>query len=154
MNTGRIKALAAGLFLGILIGAAGLNVIMGSHLDKAELEILKLRAELEDKTEQLESAEKELEVKKQAAVVDEIDIHVDYSDEYEKLEIEAAVKKLLSDIKGQEVRTLDPLLVTNIVDERTIATDNHKYNLKVRGTLVSEKIIMYVDATEVKEQVL
>jgi len=154
MNTGRIKALASGLLLGILIGAAGLNIVMGSHLDRAELEILKLRAELEEKTEQLESAEKELEVKKQAAVVDEIDIHVNYSDEYEKLEIEAALKKLLKDTKGQEVHSLDPLLVTNIVDGRTVATEGHKYILTVRGTLVSEKIIMYVDAKEVKEQVL
>ena len=154
MNTGRMKALASGLFLGILIGAAGLNIVVGSHLDRAELEILKLRTELKDKSEQLESAEKELEVKKQAAVVDEINIHVNYSDEYEKIEIQSAVKKLLKDIKGQEVQSLDPLLVTNIVDGRTVATENQKYSLKVRGTLVSEKIIMYVDAEEVKEQVL
>jgi len=154
MNIGRMKALASGLFLGILIGAAGLNIVVGSHLDRAELEILKLRTELKDKSEQLESAEKELEVKKQAAVVDEINIHVNYSDEYEKIEIQSAVKKLLENIKGQEVQSLDPLLVTNIVDGRTVVTENQKYSLKVRGTLVSEKIIMYVDAEEVKEQVL
>ncbi len=154
MNIGRIKTLASGLFLGILIGAAGLNIVVGSHLDRAELEILKLRTELKDKSEQLESAEKELEVKKQAAVVDEINIHVNYSDEYEKIEIQSAVKKLLENIKGQEVQSLDPLLVTNIVDGRTVVTENQKYSLKVRGTLVSEKIIMYVDAEEVKEQVL
>jgi len=147
MNIGRMKALASGLFLGILIGAAGLNIVVGSHLDRAELEILKLRTELKDKSEQLE-------VKKQAAVVDEINIHVNYSDEYEKIEIQSAVKKLLENIKGQEVQSLDPLLVTNIVDGRTVVTENQKYSLKVRGTLVSEKIIMYVDAEEVKEQVL
>ncbi|WP_418792138.1 hypothetical protein [Phosphitispora sp. TUW77] len=154
MKAEKIKVLATGLLLGILIGAAGLNAVMGKHLDRAEFEILKLRTELEDKSEQLESTEKELKVKKQASVVNEITIHVNYADEYKKLKIESEVKKLLSDVKGQEVRSLDPLLVTNIVDGRTISADNRKYNLTVRGTLVSEKIIMYVDAGEVKEHAL
>ena len=154
MTAAGLKSLVAVFLLGILVGAAGLNVLLGNHLDSAELEILKLRSELEDKTEQLETAEKELEVKKQAAVVNELDVHVNFKDEYKKLEIESAVKKLLQNIKGQEVRSLDPLLVTNIVDGRTVETENHKYSLTVRGALISEKIIMYVDAKEVKDQVL
>jgi len=156
----RFKTVLAGFVLGLMVGAAGLNLAAGRHLDQAELKIRILQSQLEDRTEQLSGMEKalaDLEKKlaaRQRLVVSDIDVHVRYKDEYERLEIEAAVKKLLKNLMTKEVKTLDPILVTNIVDQRIIETGKHKYLLTVKETLVSEKIIMYVEAKEVKEQVL
>ncbi|MFZ5641617.1 MAG: hypothetical protein ACOY4Q_13145 [Bacillota bacterium] len=102
----RVRAVLAGFLLGALVGASGLNLVAGRHLDRAELEI------------------------------------------------ETAVKKLLKNLRGQEVHTLDPMLITNIVDRRFIETFDHKYRLTVKGTLVSEKIVMYVEAEELTENPL
>jgi len=148
----RVKAVLAGFTLGALIGAAGLNLALGKHLDKAELEIRKLRLAYEEQTEQLQAAEKELAIKTRVAVVNEITVNVIFEDEYERIEIETAVRKLLRNLKGKEVSSLDPLLVSNILDGRTITTPDSKYILTVKGILVSEKIVMYIEAKEVEEQ--
>lgn len=147
----RVKAVLAGFTLGALIGAAGLNLALGKHLDKAELEIRKLRLAYEEQTEQLQAAEKELAIKTRVAVVNEITVNVIFEDEYERIEIETAVRKLLRNLKGKEVSSLDPLLVSNILDGRTTTPDT-KYILTVKGILVSEKIVMYIEAKEVEEQ--
>ncbi len=155
-----VKPILAGFILGAVLGAAGLNLAAGRHLDEAELKIRILQSQLEDRTEQLANMQKsmaDLEKKlaaRQKLVVNDIDVHVKYKNEYEQLEIETAVKKLLKNLMAKEVKTLDPILVTNIVDQRIIETGKHKYHLTVKETLVSEKIIMYVEAKEIKEQVL
>ena len=154
MSTLKIKTVTAAFILGILVGAACFNLLTGHRLDKAELEIRQLRAELDDKTEQLANLEKKLAVKNKASVVEDVDVQVIFKDEYEKIEISSAVEKLLKSVQGKEVKSLDPLLVANIVDGRTISTASHKYTLFVKGTLISETIIMYVEAKQIFEQTI
>lgn len=152
----KIKAILAGFILGFLTGAAILNLLIGNNLDKAELKINKLQSELEDSSAQVIDLEKELAnvekklTAKQKPVVSTMDIHVLLEDEFEKLELEAEVKKLLQDIRGKDVEALDPLLITGIVNGRTLSTAARNYRMTVKGTLVSEKLIMYIEANEIE----
>lgn len=147
----RFKPILAGFLLGWLIGAASVSLLAGSNLDEAELEIRDLRLQVEDQTEQLTDMSKKLSDARRNLVVSDIDVHVDFPDEYERLEIETAVKELLKNLKGREVSSLDPALVANIVDRRLIEVAEHKYHLTVNGTMVSEKIVIHLTAKEIKE---
>lgn len=146
----RLKLILASFILGALVGAASLNLILGQHLDTAELEIRKLRSGLADQYEKIALLEKKLAVR-QNLIVNEIIVNVNLDNEFEKLEIESTTKKLLKVIKGKDLKELDPNLVINMIDKRVIETPEHKYRLTVKGTLISEKVIMYVDAEEITE---
>lgn len=142
----------AGFIIGILAGAAGLNMVTGTHMDRAELEIERLNAELAESYEQISALEKTLAQHKKAAVT-EIEVHVAFKDgnqrdELTTLGITKTVRELLTNIRGREVSTLDPQLIVNIVDGREIEISNREFVLTVRSLLVSEKLIMDVEAKE------
>lgn len=152
MNFIRYSLIAATFIVGMLVGAATLNLVCGIHLDNAELEMQKLHTKLADQSEQIAALEKTLEQRQKSAVT-EIEIHVNFkddkqNDEYDKLEIEKAVKKLLKNIRGKEVSSLDPLLTTNIIDGRMIEVSKRKFLLSVKSLLISEKLIMNIEITE------
>lgn len=145
-------SVVASFIIGTLVGAAALNLVSGVHIDNAELEIQKLHSQLADQSEQITALEKTLE-RRQKLAVTEIEIHItpkdtQQSDEFTELEIENAVKKLLKNIRGKEVSSLDPLLITNIIDGRTVEISTRKVLLSVKSLLLSEKLIMYVETTE------
>jgi len=149
------QCVIASFIVGMLIGAAILNMFCGTHIDNAELEIQKLHTKLADQSEQITALEKNLE-KRQKLAVTEIEVHAYFkdneeSDEYNQLEIEKIVKKLLKDIRGKQVSSLDPLIIANIIDGRTVEVSNSKFMLSVKGLLITEKLIMHVEMTE-KEQ--
>lgn len=146
----RIRIILASFMLGALIGAAGLNLATGHHLDKAELEIKRLHANLNDQSDKIAVLEKKLAVR-QNLTINEIRVYVNLDDEFEKLELESNIKKLLRELKGKELKEIDPALVVSIVDKRIVETQEHKYRLTVKGTLVSERVIMYVEAREIKD---
>lgn len=146
----RLRLIIASFILGALVGAAALNLVSGRHLDNAELEIRKLRSSLADQNEKTNLLEKKLAVR-QKLIVNEIIVSANLNDEFEKLEVEAAAKKLLKVLKGKDLKELDPNLVINIIDKRIVETPEHKYRITVKGTLISERIIMYIDAEEIRE---
>lgn len=146
----RIRTILASFVLGALIGAAGLNWATGYHLDKAELEIKRIQANLADQAEKNTVLEKKLAVR-QKLTINEITVYVNVDDEFEKLELESIIKKLLRELKGKQLKEVDPTLVVSIVDKRIVETQEHKYRLAVKGTLVSEKVIMYVEAAEIRD---
>lgn len=148
----RLSTLIAVFTLGFLLGASLLNLISGVHLDKAELEIQKLHTQLSDQSEQIKALEDSL-AQRRKLTVSKIEIHMIRKDdkqenEYDNLEIEKSLKELLRDVRGQEVASLDPLLITNIIHKRTIEISERKFLIEVKATLISEKLIMYVEVTE------
>lgn len=146
----KTRLFLASFILGALVGSAGLNWVTGRHMDKAELEIRRLRSEVADHNEKIATLEKRLAIEQNFSV-SEIQVYVNLDDEYEKLELETEVKRLLKDLRGKDLKDLDPVLVAGIVDKRIIDTGKHKFRLSVKGTLISEKIIMYIEVKEMKD---
>ncbi|PKM89869.1 MAG: hypothetical protein CVU87_04000 [Firmicutes bacterium HGW-Firmicutes-12] len=145
------RSVIASFIIGILVGAATLNIVCGKHLEHAKLEIEKLEAKLADQTEQITALEKTL-AQRQVLVVTGIEVHVSFKDEalneeYNTLEIEKSVNKLLKDIRGKKIPSLDPLLITSIIEGRSIKISNEEYILSVKSLLISEKLIIYVEIT-------
>ena len=140
----------ASFVIGLLVGGAALNLVSGTHLDNAQLEIERLNAQLTEKSEQISALEEAIAQHEKWAVT-EIEVQVSFknpkeNDELHTLEIEKTVKELLKNIRGRQVSTLDPTLVFNIVNGRTIEVSNLEYTIAVKSVLISEKLIMHVEA--------
>lgn len=152
------NSVIAGFFVGILVGAAALNLVSGTHIDKAELEIERLHEEILEQSEQIATLEETLSQRQNLAVT-EIQVHVAFEgdkdyDEYTTLEIEKTVKDLLKDVRGKEVSSLDPLLVRSIIDGRTVEISKLEFVLSVKCLLVSERLIIFLEAAEPEKTVM
>jgi len=150
-------SIIASFIVGLMVGAAGLNLISGTHLENAQLEIERLNAQLIEKSEQISALEETIAQHEKWAVT-EIEVHVSFkspkhNDELNTLEIEKTVKELLKNIRGREVCTLDPTLVFNIVNGRSIEVSGVEFIVSVESILVAEKLEMYVEAAEKQKPV-
>ena len=142
----------AAFVLGLAIGAATLNLISGTHLDTAQLEIERLNVKLDEQSKQIATLQETIAQHQEFAVT-EIQVAVSFkdaaqNDEINALEIEKTIKDLLKSVRGREVSTIDPVLLVNIVDGRTIEVSNVDFKVKVKILLISEKLLMHVEAEE------
>jgi hypothetical protein len=142
----------ASFIIGILVGATALNLVSGTHLDKAQLEIERLNAQMAEQAEQIKALEETIAEQENVAVT-EIEVNVSFkdpkhNDELNTLQIEKTIKELLKTVRGREVSTLDPMLVFNIVNGRSVAVSSIEFTVTVKSLLVSEKLIMHVEAVE------
>lgn len=142
----------ASFIVGILAGAAVINIVCGKHIDHAELEIERLHSQLEEQSEQIATLEETLAEQEEFAVT-EIEVHVTFkdkkqNDELNTLGIQKSVKDLLKTVRGREVSTLDPMLIFNIVDGRSLQVADTEFIVTVKSVLVWEKLVMYVEAAE------
>lgn len=147
-----LARLMAAFFVGVILGAISLNLILGNHLDTSELEIERLTAELEEQSTQIATLQETI-AKQEEWTVTEIQVEVSFkdakqSDELVTLEIEKTVKELLKSARGRKVSTLDPQMLLNIVQGRTITASNTEFTIDVQSLLISEKLIIYVEAEE------
>jgi len=140
--------------LGFLVGGIYVNIRLGEQVDNLSQANSALRNELTDKQSELEQL-KENAAKQNVQVVTAIQPTVslpeDKLNRYEKmsvqLEIEKNIKNWLKSLLGQEVRSLNYLLIPEIIDGREIELENKKYQLKVKIVIITDKIIVYVDAS-------
>lgn len=145
----------ASFIIGLMAGAAALNLVSGLHLDRAELEIQQLSAQLAEKSEQIKALEEAVaqhEASEKLGIT-EIEVHVSFkdpklNDELNSLEIGKTIKNLLKTLRGREVSTVDPILLFNIVDGRLIQVSDTEFIVTVKSVLVSKKLILHVEAAE------
>ncbi len=147
-----LRRLLAAFLVGMIVGAASLNLILGSHLDTCEFEIERLTAELEEQSTQIATLQETIAQHEKWAVT-EIQVEVSFKDpeqddELFALEIEKTVKELLKTTRGREVSTLEPALLHNIVQGRTIKASNTEFTINVQSLLISKTLIIHVEAEQ------
>lgn len=153
-----MKRLLAALVVGMLIGGALVNVLLGEHVDRLTL----VNEALQDK---LASTEKELEQLKenlatrQEKTITAVEVHVtlvhgkdvpELDQAKARLVVENKVRDWLHPLLGQEVSRLDYLLIPRVVDRRQVDVDGRKYVLKVNLVVVAERTMIYLDAVPQK----
>ena len=62
--------------------------------------------------------------------------------------INQKIQEFLAPLKGQEVRRLNPALIPAMIDNRTVKIHGVEYKLKVTLILVSDSVIVHVEATQ------
>lgn len=149
-----MNKLAIAIFiLGLIVGSTATNVLLGHQVDQ----LFHTNQELEKR---LETAESELEVLKknlasrEKKVITSIEPHVSFTkngfSKYEKetlkLEIGKIVEEMLMPVKGQELNELDYPIIPQVIDQRLIEVDDKVFRLHVKTVVITEKLLIYLEA--------
>ena len=154
-----LKSLAFFL-LGALLGAAGINVLIGHQVDRLAMTNRILQTRLEDTTVELQRI-KESSSQKEKYTVNAVETYLlldsregltEYDDIRLKLEVNEKIKIWLNPLMGQEVKTLDILWIPSVVDNREIEVNGNHYQLKTYLAIISEKITLYLKVTLQKKE--
>ncbi|GAB6179519.1 hypothetical protein JCM14036_08380 [Desulfotomaculum defluvii] len=155
---GTLLRSCAFLVLGILLGAATTNVIIGKQVDHLTLTNLTLRDQLADtQTELLKIKDNSKKEKKKT--ITHIETYViissregltDFDELSVNLEANEKVKNWLAPLIGQEVDGLDTLWIPGVVDNREIEANGNQYQLKSYLVVIDEKITVYLKANQIK----
>ncbi|MEW6064955.1 MAG: hypothetical protein ACOY3U_08095 [Bacillota bacterium] len=157
MKAGLFRGIAF-LLLGIILGAAGTNALIGQQVDHLTLVNITLQDQLEDAQNELEKL-KESSKKKKKQTITAIETYLiltsregltEYDELRVKLEAAEKVKNWLSPLLGQDVAGLDTLWIPSIVDNREIEANGNKYRLRTHLVIINEKLTVYLKATLVK----
>lgn len=147
--------------LGLITGAALTGVFIGKQIDDLYIKNRSL-------ADNLAVTEKELEQLRQASealhtnVVTKISTRISFAEEcdyseYEKstieLTVEKKVREWLKTISGQELDTINYLLVPRIVDNREMEVEGKKIRLKVLLVVLSEHVIVYLEIIPIQNMV-
>lgn len=151
---------AAFLILGILLGAAGANVLIGDQVDHLAMTNRILRSQLEDIALELQKSQESSNIKKKYTItsvetfllLNSIEDLTEYDELRLKLEASERVREWLNPLIGQEVKEMDTLWVPSVVDNREIEVNGNKYRLRTYLVVVSEKVTVYLKASLVKQQ--
>ncbi len=149
--------LLAAFLIGLLVGSSLITWRVGARIDYLMLQNEKLQATLDSRETQMKKLEDNL-ASKQRFVVNDIQIVVSFdsekdSDSFVQISLEKKIVEMLDDLWGKEVRSLDPVLIANIIHQRTVEVEDDQYYLTVtRGPLVSDKILIYVQASRKKPE--
>lgn len=144
---------AAVLGLGIIIGAALTGVFIGKQIDDLYIENRYLADNLEVTKKELEQL-RQVSEEMHARVITKISTSIRFDEgcdytEYERstieLTVEKKVREWLQAISGQEVKSINYLLVPRIVDNREIEVEGKEIRLKVLLVVLSEHVIVYLE---------
>ncbi|MCL6477901.1 MAG: hypothetical protein K6T65_05745 [Peptococcaceae bacterium] len=148
------------LIIGIILGAVGTTVYIGSQLEYLTLANKELRDQLADAQFNLAKLKETSDMKKKH-IIDTVEtfLLMDSTEgltDYDKLavELEAGkkVKDLLNPIIGQDVAGLDSLLIPRIVDNREIEANGNRYRLRTYLVVVNQKTTVYTKAYRLKSE--
>jgi len=143
----------AGLIIGAVLGAAGMNALTGREIDRLQRQNTYYLDRLSTLTQEL-SVEKEKvsALKKKSAHkhrVTKITVHITLRepDEITRLALEKKIRQYLEQqFLQRELHSLDPLVIPEVVDDRTFTVESESYQVKVLTTLVSETMVMHLEA--------
>ncbi|MCL6612519.1 MAG: hypothetical protein K6T66_13340 [Peptococcaceae bacterium] len=148
------------LVLGFILGASLTNVYIGSQLDNLSLANRSLQHELADTRMKMQQLKEVSETRKKHTIdtveafliMDSRDDLTDYDKMAVEFEAGKKVKDWLTPIVGQDVNSLDSLLIPRIVDNREIEANGNKYLLRTYLVVVNQKTAVYVKASRVKQK--
>ncbi|MEW6423716.1 MAG: hypothetical protein AB1523_03070 [Bacillota bacterium] len=157
-----LKQLAATFLIGLLVGGAGVNSLVGKQVDHLSLVNGTLREELAVKEKELEQVKENLK-SRQKQVISALDVHVSlaagkqasgYDQKKVQLFVENKVREWLQPVLGQEISALNHLLIPRVIDLRQVELDGVKYTLKVKLVVVGQRTIIYLEAAPAPENPL
>jgi len=144
--------------LGALLGAGAIGMLIGNQVDYLTLTNKNLQDQLAEREYQLQKL-KESSRQNMEQVISSIEAYLSADSmegltEYDQLslQLEASkrIKEWLSPLVGQDINSLDNLLIPRIVDDRIIEAGSSKYRLKTHLVIINQKVKIYVKARLIK----
>lgn len=139
--------------LGFLLGASLTNLLLARQQEQLHLARTELEQRLAATKEELDQLKENL-ARQSHQVIAAIEPVIAFSgDKPPAVEARAVtqaltreIQDILAPLKGQEVRRLNPALVPAMIDGRIIKVNGRQFKLKVTLLLISDRVIVHVQA--------
>lgn len=143
----RPSAAAAGFVLGTLCGALLAGTVTWKQVEDLTRQNDFLATRLVDHQNRVERLEAELREREAANrfLVRAVDIRVNVKDAEVRTRVERYARSQLAELVGKEVSRIDPYLVEQALDGRTLTTGDDRWALTVRRTHVWEVVTVELD---------
>jgi hypothetical protein len=137
-------------------------MLIGNQVDYLTLANKNLHDQLADREFQLQKL-KESSRQNEEHVITSIEAYLSADSmegltEYDQLSLQLEttkrIKEWLSPLVGQDVRSLDNLLIPRIVDDRIVEAGGSKYSLKTHLVIINQKVNLYVKARLIKTETM
>ena len=137
----------AGLITGILIGSILASALISYRIDTFYERIAALENTISEKDAKLESLEKSINSKKY--VLKEIEVILLFNendiDDLEIMHIEKTVKEKYNILLGNEIKSIDPDIITLIIDKRILRMNGKEIQLHVNKLMLSEILKLWIE---------
>ena len=135
--------LVTGLILGFISGFLSMLILISYRMDKLHKKKEYLEAIISDKDTKLLRLEDLINNNK--FVIKNIEIILNSEELSDEVNIEKNIKEKYSPLLGKEVKSVDPELAIEIVNNRIFRFNSGEYSLKVSKITVSEILKVWVD---------
>ena len=141
------------VLLGVIIGAAAMNLYLSDRMDDLYIKHEKLRVELYETAERLKKTETQWE-NHQVLVIRDIEIQFvkEDPDQFLEVKLHEAVSRLTQDLIGEEVEKVPHALIRHLIDERIVEVEGKRYRLEAEMIIVAEKVTYVLDYAPQTEQ--
>lgn len=120
----------APIALGIILGAAVVNIITARKIDQLYLEKAALQVKVEEQEKKLENLNKSLK-KQRTRIIENIHVISNLKDQHKKIKLQENINELLENVLGQDLNRVDPMLIYKILDNRIISLNEDNFLMKV-----------------------
>lgn len=136
-----------GLIAGVLIGIISFSTLISCKIDSFYEKIASLENIILDKNAKLENLEKSINSKK--FVLKDIEVILLSKekdiDDLETMHIEKTIKEKYSILLGIEVKSIDPDIITLIVDKRILKMNGKEIQLHINKLKLTEVLKLWID---------
>ncbi|UMZ74496.1 hypothetical protein [Natranaerofaba carboxydovora] len=146
------------LLIGILIGSSITTIYLGHELDNLYIEVQTLEHDLQKAEERAKQLEEDIQKKEEqqgapaVQLVKDVDIIIDYQDdEFTSLYIQEYCEEITKKLLGQEVQSLEPELIFQILDQRIVKLEEKEYRLYVKSLIIAEKTSFHIEPVLLEE---
>ncbi|GBF35577.1 hypothetical protein DCCM_4706 [Desulfocucumis palustris] len=158
MIPGMVRYLSL-LLIGILMGSGAANMVIGDQVDYLTMANKNLQDQLAEREYQLQKLNDAFRQKNTRVITtveaylsaDSMEGLTEYDQLSLQLEANKKIKEWLSPLVGQDVNSIDGLLIPRIVDDRILQAEGNKYRIKTHLVIINEKISLYIKATILKK---
>jgi hypothetical protein len=141
--------LLTGFLSGLLLGTTLVTTYMGYKLDKSYEQVNSLQIAVKEKDDRLEKLEESINTKK--FIIKKIEVVLQFEgDALEKTFLIKYIKDRYYSLLGKEVSSIDPDLISEVIDHRIVRVSSRDYKLVSFKIVVSDVLKVWVTAAELK----
>ncbi|MFW5998527.1 MAG: hypothetical protein ACOCP5_02110 [Halanaerobiaceae bacterium] len=132
----QIKYILAIFILGIIIGSTGLNLLVSNRIDNLILNKNELEKKIEQQNQKIEKLEQNIQEHKNNFITD-IVIEIDSDlNKHKQQVIKEKIFSLLENQIGKNVDQFDPVIITDIIDQRLISYEDTEIKIKLKYLII------------------
>jgi hypothetical protein len=139
----------SGIICGAILGSTIISVLVSYRMDQFYEKIALLENTIADKNEKLDKLEKS--VNKSNFVIKDIKVILNFDgDEFDKIEVQKAIKEKYNSLIGKEVKDIDSDILIEVLDKRILRMNDDDYQLNVTKIVLTQVLTVWVDILKIQ----